>query len=255
MPKRRVIVVLMATACSIAPALAQTSAPPSSAGTPRNESSLTPDPRSPAPMPTPQAQPGPFLTQANRYVRSSKLIGVPVMGADITRIGETEELLVDTTGRVAGVVIGVGGFLGIGEKRVAVPFDKLLWNYGDAARSTAPSASVTAPVNPGPAPSASANAQAMPGAQVGNDVLDAPDRRQSAAVSPATGRATDTAPGHTGAAGQAPATAPVLNPDDDPVRAVVLMSKADLENAPAFDSGDRGRTNAAGSDPASAPRR
>ena len=252
MPKRRVIVGLMATACSIAPALAQTSAPPSGAGTPRNESPLTPDPRPPAPMPTPQAQPGPFLTQANRYVRSSKLIGVPVMGADITRIGETEELLVDTTGKVAGVVIGVGGFLGIGEKRVAVPFDKVLWNYGDPARSTAPSASVTAPANPGPAPSASANAQAMPGAQVSNEVLDAPNRRQSAAVNPATGRATDTAAGR---AGQAPATAPALNPDGDPVRAVVLMSKADLENAPAFDAGNRGRANPAGPDPASAPRR
>lgn len=252
---RRVIVGLMATACSIAPALAQTSAPPSGAGTPRNESPLTPDPRSSAPMPTPQAQPGPFLTQANRYVRSSKLIGVPVTGADITRIGEIEELLVDTTGKVAGVVIGVGGFLGIGEKRVAVPFDKVLWNYSDAARSTAPSASVTAPANPGPAPSASGNAQTMPGAQISNDVLDAPDRRQSAAVSPTTGRATDTAAGQTGAAGQGPATAPVLNPDGDPVRAVVLMSKADLQNAPAFDGDGRGRTAPTGSDPASAPRR
>src|SRR5829696_6887694 len=109
---RRVIVGLMAAACSIAPAFAQTSAPPSSVGTPPNPSELTPAPLPSAPMPTPQAQPGPFLTQANRYIRSSKLIGVEVIGADVKRIGQVEELLVDTTGKVAGVVIGVGGFLG-----------------------------------------------------------------------------------------------------------------------------------------------
>src|SRR5215213_5606325 len=126
MPLGRVIVGAMATACFILPALSQTSAPPA------NPSPLTPEPGSNPPMPTPEARPGPFITQADRYVRSSKLIGVDVVGADVTRIGEVEELLVDSTGKVAGVVIGVGGFLGVGQKRVAIPYDKVLWNYSEA---------------------------------------------------------------------------------------------------------------------------
>lgn len=39
------------------------------------------------------------------------------------KIGVINDLVVDRDGRVAAFVIGVGGFLGIGEKNVAVPFE------------------------------------------------------------------------------------------------------------------------------------
>jgi sporulation protein YlmC with PRC-barrel domain len=40
-----------------------------------------------------------------------------------TKIGEIMDVLVDESGRVSSLIVGVGGFLGAGEKDVAVPFD------------------------------------------------------------------------------------------------------------------------------------
>src|SRR3954451_304710 len=39
------------------------------------------------------------------------------------KIGEIMDVLIDKTGKVTGLIIGVGGFLGMGEKDVAVSFD------------------------------------------------------------------------------------------------------------------------------------
>jgi sporulation protein YlmC with PRC-barrel domain len=39
------------------------------------------------------------------------------------KIGEIEDVLLDREGRVAALIVGVGGFLGMGEKDVAVPFN------------------------------------------------------------------------------------------------------------------------------------
>ena len=39
-----------------------------------------------------------------------------------SKIGDIDDVLIDKSGKVTGLVIGVGGFLGIGEKDVIVPF-------------------------------------------------------------------------------------------------------------------------------------
>jgi sporulation protein YlmC with PRC-barrel domain len=39
------------------------------------------------------------------------------------KIGEVMDVLLDKSGRVSSLIVGVGGFLGAGEKDVAVPFD------------------------------------------------------------------------------------------------------------------------------------
>jgi sporulation protein YlmC with PRC-barrel domain len=39
-----------------------------------------------------------------------------------SKIGDIDDVLVDKSGKVTGLVIGVGGFLGMGEKDVIVPF-------------------------------------------------------------------------------------------------------------------------------------
>jgi sporulation protein YlmC with PRC-barrel domain len=39
-----------------------------------------------------------------------------------TKIGDIEDVLLDKAGKVTGLVVGVGGFLGAGEKDVIVPF-------------------------------------------------------------------------------------------------------------------------------------
>ena len=57
--------------------------------------------------------------------RASKLIGASVVGPDDKSIGDINELLIAEDGGVDAVVVGVGGFLGIGEKNVAIPFEAL----------------------------------------------------------------------------------------------------------------------------------
>jgi sporulation protein YlmC with PRC-barrel domain len=59
--------------------------------------------------------------------RASKVIGVNVYNENNDKIGEIEELIVDKSAKVDNVVIGVGGFLGMGEHYVAVPMEKLKW--------------------------------------------------------------------------------------------------------------------------------
>src|SRR5690606_36160227 len=47
--------------------------------------------------------------------------------ADAERIGEINDLVISAEGDVAAVIIGVGGFLGLGEKNVAVDYAQLQW--------------------------------------------------------------------------------------------------------------------------------
>lgn len=48
-----------------------------------------------------------------------------VFGANDEEVGEVERVLATTEGTVAAVVVEVGGFLGIGDKEVIVPLDRL----------------------------------------------------------------------------------------------------------------------------------
>lgn len=70
-------------------------------------------------------QPGFIQKPEARDWRASKLIGASVLGPDNKSIGDINELLIAEDGSVEAVVVGVGGFLGIGEKNVAIPFDAL----------------------------------------------------------------------------------------------------------------------------------
>lgn len=59
---------------------------------------------------------------------ASRLIGQSVYNGTDTNaksIGDVNDLVIDKNGMVKSVVIGVGGFLGIGEKNVAVDFPKV----------------------------------------------------------------------------------------------------------------------------------
>ena len=59
------------------------------------------------------------------------------------KIGDISELLVDQTGKVEAVVIGVGGFLGMGEHDVAVPFDQIKFVNEPRAAATAANTTTT----------------------------------------------------------------------------------------------------------------
>jgi sporulation protein YlmC with PRC-barrel domain len=57
--------------------------------------------------------------------RASKVVGLSVYNDKNESVGSINDLLTDKNGNIKAVVIGVGGFLGVGEHLVAVPFDKV----------------------------------------------------------------------------------------------------------------------------------
>ena len=57
--------------------------------------------------------------------RSSKLIGLDIYNEQNEKLGDVSEILLDKSGKVAGVVIGVGGFLGMGQRDIMVEMSKL----------------------------------------------------------------------------------------------------------------------------------
>lgn len=60
--------------------------------------------------------------QAAGEQSSSGLIGTKIQNSAGETIGDVNYLVLDSSGNVSTVVIGVGGFLGVGEKNVGVPF-------------------------------------------------------------------------------------------------------------------------------------
>lgn len=67
-----------------------------------------------------------FLQSQNQDEwRGSKLIGAKVYGPDNKSIGEIDDVIFAGNGQIKAAVVGVGGFLGVGEKDVALPFEAL----------------------------------------------------------------------------------------------------------------------------------
>jgi len=67
--------------------------------------------------------------------RASKLVGINVYNEANEKIGDINDVILGKSGRVENVVLGVGGFLGMGEHYVAVAYDKLKWT-NEPPRST-----------------------------------------------------------------------------------------------------------------------
>jgi sporulation protein YlmC with PRC-barrel domain len=57
--------------------------------------------------------------------RASKVVGLNVYNDNNQSIGSINDLLMDKSGNIKAMVIGVGGFLGVGEHLVAIPFEKV----------------------------------------------------------------------------------------------------------------------------------
>ena len=56
-------------------------------------------------------------------LRASTLIGAEVTTTNGEEVGPVNELIIDSQGQVVAIVIAVGGFLGMGEKDVAIGWD------------------------------------------------------------------------------------------------------------------------------------
>ncbi len=96
-----------------------------------------PAPSSPSASSPPAASATQGQTQGQWRV--SKLIGVNVYNDNNEKLGSISELISDSKGDIKNVVIGVGGFLGMGQRDIAVPFDKLKWSNEPVKASTAES--------------------------------------------------------------------------------------------------------------------
>lgn len=84
--------------------------------------------------PPPQAKPeapkapvaGQMVTQPEGTILARDVIGQTVLAPDNAKIGNISDLVLSKDGKsVEGFVIGVGGFLGIGERSVALKMDQL----------------------------------------------------------------------------------------------------------------------------------
>jgi opacity protein-like surface antigen len=108
---KRTLTAAALTAILAAPAFAQSAAPSSPSPTATSSSSTAA---------------GAFVDkQQPTDWRGSKVIGSTVYGPDNASIGEVSDVLIGSDGKIRAAVIGVGGFLGVSEKSVAIPFEQL----------------------------------------------------------------------------------------------------------------------------------
>jgi sporulation protein YlmC with PRC-barrel domain len=109
---------LMASTLLAAPALAQSNPP---------LPSKQPTAAAPATAPT--------MQKADQW-RASKLVGLDVYNASNEKIGDIKELITDSNGRIDLLVIGVGGFLGMGEHNVGLAFNQVKFVNEPAGKTT-----------------------------------------------------------------------------------------------------------------------
>src|SRR5262245_29628144 len=79
----------------------------------------------PAPAPTASPPAASTTASSSNMWRASKLVGVNVYNDQDEKLGSISEVLIDKSGKVDGVVIGVGGFLGMGSHDIKVELGKL----------------------------------------------------------------------------------------------------------------------------------
>jgi sporulation protein YlmC with PRC-barrel domain len=244
MLKKHMAACLVVTAFAAAPAFAQTSPTPSApTDRPAASGSGTTSTGSPAMQPGSSGSSstmnqssstmnqssgtqGQFMTKMEAsQMMASDLIGTRVVSTNNESIGDINDVIVDRNGQIMAAVVGVGGFLGIGEKDVAVPFKSLEFM----------------------------NAQQV---QAMNSSNSGGSNNSSVATtgSTATGNTTTTGSGTAGSSNMAANNTSSGNDSakqNQPERVVLRMTKAELQAAPAFDedgdnSNNRSNTGSTG---------
>lgn len=76
-------------------------------------------------MPSAQEMPAAKTVSTMGTVSASELLNKSVKNATNDTVGDINDLQIDDNGKIAAVIIGVGGFLGLGEKDVALPYEQL----------------------------------------------------------------------------------------------------------------------------------
>ena len=68
----------------------------------------------------------------NGQISASALLDEKILNEANESIGDVNDVILDRDGKIASVIVGVGGFLGLGEKDVALPFDQLKFTTDNA---------------------------------------------------------------------------------------------------------------------------
>jgi hypothetical protein len=198
-------------------------------------------------QPAPQQANIQYITQNRPDLwRASRLEGVNVYNDRNERVGEINEVLVNQQGQVEAVVIGVGGFLGIGQRDVAVPFNALRWENEPARTAAVPG---TAPATTGAVGTATGAGGTAPGGATGAGTMAgtaAAPAGTAGAAGTTAGQVTTTTTGTTTTTAAAPATTGAMRDRgwaetrgdamrDYPERAILANATKDLlERAPEF---------------------
>jgi sporulation protein YlmC with PRC-barrel domain len=233
MLKKHMAACLVVTAFAAAPALAQTSTTPSgstdrpaasgSGSTATGSSAMQPGAaggsatmnQSGSSAMGQGGMQGQFMTQMQpEQIMASELIGTRVVSANNESIGDINDVIVDRNGQVMAAVVGVGGFLGIGEKDVAVPFKSLEFANSQQAQAMD-----------------SNNAGTAGGNASGNVTTTG-----STATTGNTAAGSGTAGSTNMAANNTAGTSGNNASSNQPERVVLRMTKAELQAAPAFNS-------------------
>jgi sporulation protein YlmC with PRC-barrel domain len=163
---------------------------------------------------------GQFMTKMeSNHIMASDLIGTKVVGSNNESIGDINDVIMDRNGQIMAAVVGVGGFLGIGEKDVAVPFNALEF-------------------------------QSAQQAQAANSSAGGNNNSVATTGSTTTGNTATTGAGTAGSGTAASTNMTASNASSNqnqPERVVLRMTKDQLQAAPAFDEdGNNSTTGSAG---------
>jgi sporulation protein YlmC with PRC-barrel domain len=229
MLKKHMAACLVATAFAAAPAFAQTQPSGStdrptatgSGSTSTGSSAMQPSTSSPSTGSSSMSQSsmnqggaaqGQFMTQLQaNHLMASDLIGTRVVSANNESIGDINDVIVDRNGQTVAAVVGVGGFLGIGEKNVAIPFNSL--EFATAQQANA---------------------------------MDNRNNTNAPATTGSTTSGTSSTTANTGTS----STASSSNANE-PERVVLRMTKAELQAAPTFNKDGNNTTTGSATAPAS----
>ncbi|NBJ13505.1 PRC-barrel domain-containing protein [Microvirga arsenatis] len=237
MLKKHMAACLVVTAFAAAPAFAQTQTTPS-APTDRPAASGTGTTTSGSPAMQPGssgsstmsqssssmgqggAMQGQFMTKMEtNQMMASDLIGTRVISANNESIGDINDVILDRNGQVMAAVIGVGGFLGIGEKDVAVPFRSLEFMNAQQVQAMSSNAS-------------------------GNN---AGGSNVATTGSTTAGNTTATGSGTAGSSNVTASNTSSSSNQNQPERVMLRMTKAELQAAPAFnEDGDNNNRTTTG---------
>jgi sporulation protein YlmC with PRC-barrel domain len=122
---------LLASTLLASPALAQSSTQPA------NPTPPAAAPQAPMAKPATEAA-APTMQKAGQW-RTSKFVGLDVYNSNNEKIGDIEDLIMGDSGQVDTIVIGVGGFLGMGEHNVGLKWNQVKFtNEAPRSASTAP---------------------------------------------------------------------------------------------------------------------